>query len=75
MSANSSGVDVDGGGGSGVDGSALAVPKDSAQAATRATTADTKNRFVTSLASRCSTGQGISLKASTVVRVAQHSPD
>jgi hypothetical protein len=51
MSANSSGVDVDGGGGgTGVDGSALAVPTDSAESAISTTTADRYHCFVTPLA-------------------------
>jgi hypothetical protein len=47
MSASSSGVDVAGGGGTGVDGSALAVPTDSAESAISPATADGHNRFVT----------------------------
>lgn len=52
MSANSSGVDVEGGGGTGVDGSALAVPTDSAESAISTATANSDHRFVTSLAPR-----------------------
>jgi hypothetical protein len=75
MSASSSGVDVDGGGGTGVDGSALAGQTDSAESAISTATADRNHRFVTSLAPRMVYTSMDFPEASTVVRTAQRCPD